>query len=200
MEKLTWRVICKVLIAKPFFPLKEATMNFRKALLGLLAVTGLSVVTPASAAIIGGDYQSFGLFGTTVSSSYSWFHPFVAGPNDVVTGATIDIVAGDDLLDICILRCSTGESANVRLDGVLGGPLNISGLIPNVTSFNALAYLGGGGITVSLTNVVGDFQLYSSTLTVEGRRVVTSVPELATLGVMGFGLMGIGFMRRRRSS
>lgn len=55
-----------------------------------------------------------------------------------------------------------------------------------------------GELDVAITSKTGDFYLASSTLTVWGNETSNKVPEPATLGLMGLGLLGIGALARRK--
>lgn len=59
---------------------------------------------------------------------------------------------------------------------------------------NALGFLNADGfLDVTITSIFGDFYVGKSTLTVQ-------VPEPATLALLGFGLVGIGMARRRKTA
>ena len=55
-----------------------------------------------------------------------------------------------------------------------------------------------GRYDVRVTSVTGDFYLGDSTLTAWGDDRSTSVPEPATLSMLGLGLLGLGVFGRRR--
>ena len=57
-----------------------------------------------------------------------------------------------------------------------------------------------GKLTVTLTDVCGDFGFYGSTLTAKGENNSGSnpVPEPATIFLMGSGLLGVGIVLRKK--
>jgi hypothetical protein len=57
-----------------------------------------------------------------------------------------------------------------------------------------------GTLTVTLTDVWGDFYFYGSTLTAKGENNSGSnpVPEPATIFLMGSGLLGVGIVLRKK--
>ena len=57
-----------------------------------------------------------------------------------------------------------------------------------------------GLLDVTVYSLTGDFYLGSSTLVAKGDGRASSVPEPATLGLMGLGLLGAGFAARRRKA
>ena len=69
------------------------------------------------------------------------------------------------------------------------GGFSILGLL----QLNAL-----GTLTVTISSILGDFNLASSVLTAQGVSNVANVPEPGALGLLGIGLIGIALSKRRR--
>jgi len=58
-----------------------------------------------------------------------------------------------------------------------------------------------GTLDIDVKRKSGDFFLHDSTLTAYGERVgSSSVPEPGTLALLGFGLAGLGFARRKQNA
>ncbi len=120
--------------------------------------------------------------------------------NDLITGFHLSI----DLADDDTGRRDGYELAFVDLPGIGGdafvtnfglageeyGGFSILGLL----QLNAL-----GTLTVTISSIIGDFNLVGSTLTAQGfANNVANVPEPGALGLLGVGLVGIALSKRRR--
>lgn len=79
--------------------------------------------------------------------------------------------------------------SNFGLSGEEYGGFSILGLL----QLNAL-----GTLTVTISSIIGDFNLVGSTLTAQGLSNVANVPEPGALGLLGIGLVGIALSKRRR--
>lgn len=119
--------------------------------------------------------------------------------NDVITGFHLSINLADDSrswldgpeLAFINLPGALGDSfvSNFGLSGEEFGGWSILGLL----QLNTL-----GTLTVTISSIIGDFNLVGSTLTAQGLSNVASVPEPGALGLLGIGLMGMAFSMRRR--
>ncbi|MET0536294.1 MAG: PEP-CTERM sorting domain-containing protein [Steroidobacter sp.] len=118
--------------------------------------------------------------------------------NDVISGFHLSINLADDRRGL-----ELPELAFIDLPG-LGG----DGLVHNFglagEEFGGWSILGLlqlnvlGTLTVTISSIMGDFNLVGSTLTAHGYQNVASVPEPGALGLLGIGLMGMALSMRRR--
>ncbi len=144
--------------------------------------------------------------------SYTYTHDITtAGFNaatDLVSGFSLSINLYDDAHDSWLDQF---ELAFVDLpsDGLLDALLH-DGLVFSFGnnafqgwSWGGLAQLNSfGTLTVTIESWAGDFLFGGSNLTAYGLAQTgsTSVPEPATLGLMGLGLLGVAFGARRRKA
>ncbi len=135
------------------------------------------------------------------SSSYTYTHDLTDNGfrplNDLISSFHLSINLADDSTR------DGPELAFVNLPGLLGdnfvynfgasgaeyGGWSILGLL----QLNVL-----GSLTVTISSILGDFNLVGSTLTASGLSNTASVPEPGALGLLGIGLMGMALSMRRR--
>jgi hypothetical protein len=146
-------------------------------------------------------------------SSYSYTHNITDGAGgyhpgtDSISSATLSIWLYDDafLGDLSLpfigLVGDQQETVGFRFDGgswISGG--NVDG---NILVWDDFDYLVTSLVTDGVLNVKiranrGDFRFGASHLEAWGNSGGTSVPEPATLSMLGLGLIGLGFAARRR--
>lgn len=173
-----------------------------RSLFGLIAVIGLG--STAQAAYIPAtwtDHVNGGVTlngGDSITYSHDISDDFNAG-SDLVTDFLLSIDLYDDKQD----KWYDLEAAFVDVPGLLGDTV--------VLNFGNDAYQGWsvaglvelnlfGTLTVSITSLFGDFVFGGSDLVANGYANASSVPEPATLGLLGMGLLGIAAGSRRRKT
>lgn len=117
--------------------------------------------------------------------------------NDLITSFRLSINLADDQrrdsYELAFVDLpGFGGDAFVQNFGLAGqeyGGFSILGLL----QLNAL-----GTLTVTISSIIGDFNLVGSTLTASGLSNVANVPEPGALGLLGVGLVGIALSKRRR--
>jgi hypothetical protein len=119
--------------------------------------------------------------------------------NDLITGFHLGINLADDTRNWELLP----EVALVDLPGAFGDRVVYNfGL--NGDEFGGWSLFGLlelntlGTLTVTISSLMGDFNLVGSRLTATGLSNVATVPEPGALGLLGIGLMGIALSMRRR--
>lgn len=140
-----------------------------------------------------GDFQSYTY---THDLRDNGFRPL----NDLITGFHLSINLADDRRGL-----ELPELAFIDLPGV-GGDGFVTHFGGSGEEFGGWSVLGLlqlnvlGTLTVTISSIMGDFNLVGSTLAAHGLQNVASVPEPGALGLLGIGLMGIAFSMRRRKA
>lgn len=155
-------------------------------------------------------HDEAGVFGTWISvgNPYEYEHKITDGAYgyrpgiDSITEAGLTIKLFDDHLTGIFPIGDSGETVGFRFDstGSWTSSQGVDGSLFNWDHFDFIvtSLLTDGLLKVEIRANSGDFVFGGSELWADGSRSSRSVPEPATLSMLGLGLIGLGFAARRR--
>jgi hypothetical protein len=176
-------------------------VSFKGLILGTVAMIGL--VGTANAAFVPASWSDE-ISGTTyvgAGQSYTYSHnindsTFTVG-RDLITNFSLSVDLFDDARDSW---WEVVEIADVDVSGWHEG-------LVSTFQFGADAFTSGfsllgllelntqGMLTVTISSLLGDFNVGTSSLTARG---YSQVPEPGTIALLGLGLLGVGLGRRKK--
>jgi hypothetical protein len=114
---------------------------------------------------------------------------------DTLTSANLELSFTDEDSDFFCPLFGECEHVSIALDGASTGSFEVD---TGIASFNVLAKLADGMLNVVINWQDGDLRFDDSTLTAVATRSAAQVPEPASFILLGLGLLGTGWVARRR--
>jgi PEP-CTERM motif len=172
-------------------------MNFKKILAGL-SLTVASAVASAAPWTQTIDFNP----DIYIGPAHTWTHDLTtvgfAPGSDFITSFSLTVNIKDDKSDGFL----SSEWAFADLPGLLADGIWLSPIGSNSTGTSLLGAFQlnlNGTLQVTVSSLLGDFLLASSSLTANGFDGPSSdVPEPGALALVGLGLMGVALRRRQQ--
>jgi hypothetical protein len=176
-------------------------VSFKRLILGTVAMIGLAGT--ANAAFVPATWSDE-MGGTTyigAGKSYTYSHNindngFDVG-SDLITNFSLSIDLFDDARDGWL---EIIEIADIDVSGWHEGLVSTFSFGDNAFTsgfslFGLLELNTAGSLTVTVSSLLGDFNVGTSSLTARG---YSQVPEPGTIALLGLGLLGVGLGRRKK--
>jgi hypothetical protein len=171
-------------------------ISIKRLIVGALAMIGLAGT--ANAAFVPATWSDE-IGGTTYVGAYQpyTYSHNVAGFNvgsDLITNFSLSIDLFDDA------RWDVFEIADIDITGwhegfVSSFEFGDNAFTSGFSLFGLLELNTQGSLTVTVSSLLGDFYVGTSSLTARG---YSQVPEPGTIALLGLGLLGVGLGRRKK--